>query len=71
MKFKDYLVEDNRLDEMAVKSKKDQTAHTHTGVVDENGDGRTTTTSGGEDHEHLIYQWLIQPAHGHVHNLEE
>lgn len=70
MKFKEYLVED-RIDEMAVKSKKDKTGHSHGAVVDANGDGKTVSTSQGEEHEHIIYQWLIQPSHGHIHNLEE
>ena len=56
---------------MAAKTKKDQTGHTHTASVDANGDGRTVTTSEGEDHEHVIYQWMTQPSHGHIHNLEE
>jgi len=70
MKFKEYLIED-RLDEMAVKTKKDLTAHSHDAVVNADGDGKTISTNGAEDHEHIIFQWLIQPAHGHVHNLEE
>ena len=70
MKFKNYIVED-RINEMAVKTKKDLTEHTHTANVNEDGDGKTLTTSNGEEHEHVIYQWLIQPSHGHIHNLEE
>jgi cation diffusion facilitator CzcD-associated flavoprotein CzcO len=69
-KFEEYIVED-RLDEMAVKTKKDLTAHVHTATVDANGDGKTVTTSQGEEHEHIIYQWMVQPSHGHIHNLEE
>jgi hypothetical protein len=71
MKFKEYLVEDSRLDEVAVKTKKDKTEHSHTAVVDVNGDGKTTSTSQGDEHEHIIFQWLVQPSHGHIHNLEE
>ena len=55
-----------------MKSKKDLTGHTHDATVNADGDGKTTETIGeAEDHEHVIYQWLIQPAMGHIHNLEE
>ena len=70
-RFMEYLVEDKSLNEMNVKTRKDLTEHTHTATVDQNGDGKTVTTSQGEDHEHIIYQWMIQPSHGHIHNLEE
>ncbi len=71
MRLNQYLRED-RLDEVIVKTRKDPTAHTHDALVDADGDGKTTETVGGiEDHEHRIFQWLVQPAKGHVHNLEE
>ena len=47
------------------------TEHTHDAVVNADGDGKTVSTTGAEDHEHVIYQWLTQPARGHIHNLED
>ena len=71
MRLKQYIKEDI-LNEVTVKSKKDLTGHTHDATVNADGDGKTTETIGeAEDHEHVIYQWLIQPAMGHIHNLEE
>jgi len=70
MRLNKYLKEE-RIDEFAAKTRKDQTGHTHTANVDANGDGKTVTTSQGEEHEHIIYQWMTQPSHGHTHNLEE
>jgi hypothetical protein len=71
MRLKQYIKEDT-LNEVTVKSKKDQTGHYHDAIVNADGDGKTTATIGAdEDHEHVIYQWLIQPAMGHIHNLEE
>ena len=70
MRLTQYLKEDT-LNEVSIKTKKDLTKHTHEAVVNADGDGKTTTTNGADEHEHVIYQWLVQPAHGHVHNLEE
>lgn len=70
MRLQTYLKED-RLDEMSIKTRKDLTTHTHDAIVNADGDGKTVNTNKGEEHEHIIYQWLIQPAHGHIHNLEE
>lgn len=81
MKFKEYLLEASMI---PVQTKQDQTGHLHQGLVNESGDGETKRTiysydkndmeyggSDAEDHVHEIHQWLVQPAHGHVHNLEE
>lgn len=71
MKLKKYLKEDI-LNEMVVKTRKDMTGHFHDANVNADGDGRTTSTVGvDKDHEHVIYQWLIQPAMRHIHNLED
>lgn len=71
MRLKQYIKEDT-LNEMVVKTKKDMTKHSHDANVNADGDGKTTETIGvDEDHEHVIYQWLVQPAMGHIHNLEE
>jgi len=71
MRLTKYLKEDI-LNEAIVKTRKDQTGHFHDSVVNADGDGKTTNTEGvDQDHEHIIYQWLTQPAMGHIHNLEE
>jgi len=55
-----------------VETKKDQTGHLHKGKVNTDGDGATTTTiRSGPEHTHKIFQWLVQPAKGHTHNLED
>jgi hypothetical protein len=61
MKFKEYLAEDFTYKTDNVKG------HTHDVVVDADGDGKTV---GKQDHEHIIFQWMVQPAKGHIHNLE-
>lgn len=71
MRLNKYLKED-KLNEATVTTKKDMTKHFHDAVVNADGDGKTVNTSGvDEEHEHRIYQWLVQPAVGHIHNLEE
>ena len=69
MKFKKYLNEDYLVEMMQFLTDKDNTGHTHKAQANEDGDGKTTSTSDGEDHVHVILQWLVQPANGHVHNL--
>jgi hypothetical protein len=64
MKIREYLKE-----EYKVKTKKDLTGHTHIGDVNVDGDGSTLKDDTG--HVHKIFQWLIQPAAGHIHNLKE
>jgi len=67
MKLKYHL-----LNEFGVNTSKDQTEHSHNGEVDADGDGKTTTCeSCSEEHVHKIFQWLVQPAEGHTHNLKE
>jgi len=65
MKFKNYLNES-----MKVKTEKNETGHVHYAEVDEDGNGNTTSTSTGEDHVHRVFEWIVQPAMGHLHNLE-
>ena len=67
MKLKNYLINEN----MGITTKKDATGHVHAAMVNADGDGKTVDTKGSQDHEHIIYQWLVQPAKGHVHNLED
>lgn len=67
MRLRDYIAESN----FGITTRKDKTGHIHAGMVNEDGDGKTVDTKGGQKHEHLIRQWLVQPAKGHVHNLEE
>lgn len=67
MRLQEYLIESN----IGVTTKRDQTGHTHSAMVNVDGDGKTVDTKGGDDHEHQIHQWLVQPAHGHIHNLED
>lgn len=60
------------LNEYGVNTSKDLTEHTHKGDVNVDGDGDTTSTVGdAPDHVHKIFQWLVQPAEGHIHNLKE
>jgi hypothetical protein len=67
MRIREYLI-----NEYGVNTSKDLTEHTHKGEVNEDGDGKTTTCeSCSEDHVHKIFQWLVQPASGHTHNLKE
>lgn len=71
MRLTNYLKEDT-LNEVTIKTKKDMTKHFHDAVVNADGDGKTVNTNGvDKDHEHIIYQWLTQPAMGHIHNLED
>lgn len=68
MRFKQYITESG----FSVKTKKDETGHQHTAMVNVDGDGKTISTSeNAPEHEHQIFQWLVQPAKGHVHNLED
>lgn len=53
-----------------VKTEKNQTGHIHNAEVNDNGDGKTTSTSTGPDHVHKVFEWIVQPAKGHIHNLE-
>jgi len=50
-----------------------EVSHTHGYVIDENGNGKTTSTSEGEDHIHQITEYEVQPAPpgNHVHPLEK
>ncbi len=66
MNIKDYLLEN-----MSLKTRKDATGHIHNLKVNADGDGKTTSTSIDFDHVHTIFQWMIQPAAGHIHNMEE
>ena len=52
-----------------VVTKKDKTGHTHNGIVDSDGNGITSTTSGGPEHTHKIFEWSVQPAKGHTHKI--
>ena len=65
MKLKRYITENE-----SYKTKKDQTGHSHDVVLNEDGDGKTVSTSSGDDHMHTVYQWLIQPSKGHIHDME-
>jgi hypothetical protein len=66
MKFLNYITETDNY-----KTKKDQTGHLHEARVNADGDGATLSTEGNaEDHIHKIFQWIVQPAHGHIHNLD-
>lgn len=68
MKFKNYLNEGKSI----IKTRKDKTGHSHEGIVNADGDGKTINTQGkASPHEHNIKQWLIQPAKGHIHDLED
>lgn len=66
MKLKLYLTE-----KTGITTTKDKTGHIHAAIVNANGDGKTVDTKGTKDHEHIIYQWIIQPARGHIHNISE
>ncbi len=68
MKIKQFLKEEV-LNEYGVDTSKDLTGHTHTGEVNADGDG--STTKDDTEHVHKIFQWLVQPAVGHTHNLKE
>jgi len=65
--MRQYLIESK----IGLTTKSDETGHIHTAMVNEDGDGKTIGTKGADDHVHNIFQWLVQPAAGHVHNLEE
>lgn len=65
MKLKQYLVENYKF-----KTDNDQTGHSHDISVDDNGDGKTTKTIGVENHIHKVFQWTVQPAGGHLHNMD-
>jgi hypothetical protein len=67
MKLKQYLL----TEKIGITTKKDRTGHIHAAMVNADGDGKTVDTKGTKDHEHMIYQWLIQPSHGHVHDISE
>ena len=68
MRLKKYITESK----VGVTTKKDRTGHIHAAIVNVDGDGKTVDTKGkGKDHEHQVHQWLVQPAHGHIHNLED
>ena len=69
MRLKKYIKEDYLTEMEKLVTDKDETGHTHAAQANADGDGRTTSTSDGEPHEHKILQWVVQPAHGHVHNL--
>jgi len=64
MKLKQYIKESSNL---TIKTTK-VLGHIHDATVNADGDGKTI---GEQDHEHIIYQWMVQPAKGHIHNLEE
>lgn len=63
-----YLTEDI-LNEFGVVTLKDKTRHVHKGKVNVDGDGETDKEK--LDHVHKIFQWLVQPADDHIHNLKE
>lgn len=66
MKFLKYLTEND-----SYQTTKDQTGHTHDVALNADGDGKTVSTNGDiQNHEHIVYQWLVQPAMGHIHNLD-
>jgi len=65
VRFLGYITENDNY-----KTTKDQTGHTHDVMLNADGDGKTVATNGTEDHEHIVYQWVIQPAKGHIHNLD-
>lgn len=67
MKFEKYLTEND-----SYKTEKDKTGHVHDVMLDANGDGKTVSTEGNNDpdHEHIVKQWIVQPARKHVHNLD-
>jgi len=68
MRYREYLTESGAF---KTKTRKDQTEHFHDALVNADGDGETREIYDGDDHIHKIVQWLVQPAHGHIHNLEE
>jgi len=68
MRYQTYLTE---ADSYKTQTRKDQTGHWHDALVNADGDGETREIYDGDDHIHQIVQWLIQPAHGHIHNLED
>lgn len=68
MRLKKYINESKK--DIQVKTKKNQTGHIHYAKVDDDGNGKTTSTSTGPDHTHKIFEWIVQPAKGHIHELD-
>jgi hypothetical protein len=69
MRLEQYITEGN----MAATTTKDETGHIHSAIINVDGDGKTVSTKSkeAEEHEHKIFQWSVQPANGHVHNIED
>jgi hypothetical protein len=65
MNFQEYLNEN-----FTYKTEKDGTGHTHDLSLDADGSGETTSTNNGDDHRHRVFEWMVQPAHGHIHNID-
>lgn len=59
------------------KTKKDDSGHIHDLTVDDEGNGKTTSTnsiikrSSVPNHVHKIFEFQIQPKNGHMHTIEE
>lgn len=76
MKLKRYLNE--RMSPKSIggrysyKTKKDKTGHIHDVRVDADGNGKTISTKGGgdPDHMHKIFEWSVQPTNKHMHTID-
>ena len=51
------------------KTEKDKTSHIHDVSVNADGNGKTISSS-GEKHVHKIFEWIVQPANSHIHNID-
>lgn len=72
MRLKEYITELSKgKGGFKFNTAKDQTGHSHIAEMNENGDGKTIKTIGMKDHTHKVFQWIVQPAEGHIHNLED
>jgi hypothetical protein len=62
MKFKRYIKENMNMRTSKVAG------HSHDAMMNADGDGQTVKDE--TEHQHTIFQWMVQPANGHIHNLD-
>ena len=67
IKFKEIF--QNLTEAFKFKTEKDKTGHMHDVSVDADGNGKTISST-GEKHIHKIFEWIVQPKNGHIHNLD-
>lgn len=69
--FRDIVLQELKSSRTGTTTQKDGTGHTHSAMLDDDGNGVTTGTKGHKDHVHKVKEYSVQPKNGHTHKLAD